>query len=321
MLLGKEADINVESDDGTPLCVAVKYGLTDMVARLVARGADIDRVSWTEAPLHVSVQGSPEYHVRFGSWSSSILMNLFLGKGASVDVRSQYGSTPLHLAVGWSYLPNIEELIRRKAGVHATDKKGNTPLHNVDYASIVDLLMDAGADVNARNEEGNIPLHGAVARQNVESIRALINHGAELHVKNKDGEALLHLSIRAGHTPETETLLALAESGNNMDLRTTEGYNLFHRLAIDLPVYTKIDLDTLVKILVDVGVSINGVDGQGHTPLDHAIASRDVDLNHPYIVQDLVDEIGPQKLSRILSRLGTKEEKAYMLECSEKERD
>jgi hypothetical protein len=73
--------------------------------------------------------------------------------------------------------------------------------------------------------------------------------------------------------------------------------------------------------LVDVGVSINGVDGQGHTPLDHAIASRDVDLNHPYIVQDLVDEIGPQKLSRILSELGTKEEKAYMLECSEKERD
>ena len=72
-----------------------------------------------------------------------------VSKGASINVKDNFGRTPLHEACWFGHLEVIKYLIEKGAGVNVKNKHGRTPLHLVivyDYWNIVKYLLEKGAE-------------------------------------------------------------------------------------------------------------------------------------------------------------------------------
>jgi len=77
--------------------------------------------------------------------------------GTDLDMKDQYGSTPLVVAITF------------------------------DRTEVAGTLMEAGADVNGRNNDGSTPLHTAAFLCRVEIVQLLLDHGADKTVRNHFG--------------------------------------------------------------------------------------------------------------------------------------
>ena len=77
-------DTRTPSDE-TPLMMACLRGQIDIVRKLIARGADVNKTGWT--PLHYAATGS-----------QIEIMRLLLDQSAYIDAQSPNGTTPLMMA-------------------------------------------------------------------------------------------------------------------------------------------------------------------------------------------------------------------------------
>ena len=113
-----------------------------------------------------------------------------LAAGADVDVKGGWmGGTPLHYAVGEGRNEIAKLLIAKGADVNAKGKFGSTPLHFATSKEIAELLIAEGANVNAKDERGKTPLDLAIQVKNPKTADLLRNHGgktgAELKAEGK----------------------------------------------------------------------------------------------------------------------------------------
>lgn len=82
------------------------------------------------------------------------------------EIRTEQGSTPLHLAATNPDTTAMQVLIAAGANVMARDNDGATPLHMAAYSSRaknVQILLEAGADPFAKTDNGRDP--GSMARK------------------------------------------------------------------------------------------------------------------------------------------------------------
>jgi cytohesin len=143
------------------------------------------------------------------------LVKLLLAKGANVNTRDEYLSTPMHHNISGGageagdLMLGREEKLRKKTGatgpittewlfarrteiakvlvkagarVDSASKWGNTPLHRAslyNQIEIVKLLIEHGADVNAKADEDYTPVDFARSRNHTEVIKILRAHGAK----------------------------------------------------------------------------------------------------------------------------------------------
>ncbi|MCG8340037.1 MAG: ankyrin repeat domain-containing protein [Cytophagales bacterium] len=98
------------------------------------------------------------------------VISSLLDAGASVNVKNNWGETPLHGAAKGGLVEVMQVLIAAGANVNAEDNRGETPLHKLarnagleSHTEAVKALIAAGADVNAKNNEGDTPLQRAGA--------------------------------------------------------------------------------------------------------------------------------------------------------------
>ena len=85
------------------------------------------------------------------------IAKLLIKKGANVNLKADFGYTPLMLATNTAI---AELLIKNGANVNATHQYG-TVFHiaaGVENRSVTRWFMDNGADVNAKDDNGNTPL-------------------------------------------------------------------------------------------------------------------------------------------------------------------
>jgi ankyrin repeat protein len=137
-----------------------------------------------------------------------------LDDGAAVDVYSDDGWTPLHLAAFFGHVKIAEQLLSRGADVLARslNSNANTPLHAALAGSppgdqgpgssqmlLVGLLIGHGADVNSGDRAGWRPLHLAAASDNLDAMKALVAQGGDVHVQNGDGRTPLSLAQEKNH--------------------------------------------------------------------------------------------------------------------------
>ena len=80
---------------------------------------------------------------------------------ADVNIKDQYGITPLHYASYFGYSDLLKILIKTGAKVNARDENGNTPLHIVGSGEAAQMLINEGASVVAFNKERLTPLQTA----------------------------------------------------------------------------------------------------------------------------------------------------------------
>jgi hypothetical protein len=116
---------------------------------------------------------------------------------------------------------------------------GDTALHLAaagHRAEIVRRLIEAGADPNAaKNHRASRPLHYAAdgcpggpiwdAKNQVATIRVLLDHGADLHAQDKNGATALHRSVR---TRCAEAVRCLLKAGSDPTTQNKPGSTPFH---------------------------------------------------------------------------------------------
>lgn len=88
-------------------------------------------------------------------------VNQHIAAGTDLNIKDDYGSTPLNTAIVFGRTDVALALIEGGADHSVTNNEGSTPLHNAAFFCRTDLvkaLLDKGADKSLRNNYGSTPL-------------------------------------------------------------------------------------------------------------------------------------------------------------------
>ncbi|KAK7417660.1 hypothetical protein QQX98_004481 [Neonectria punicea] len=158
LLMENGADPDPQAIEVTPLALAVRRGLTQIVNSLLGAGANSNRLS-----------------------------------NHRDDYEDDWGlQTPLKIALSHGCLEEVRMLLDAKADPNlVSPDDGNPPLHTSLQCSelnsgMTEMLILYGADVNATSEDGGYPVQWAVTYSKDESeanaaVQMLINCGADVN--------------------------------------------------------------------------------------------------------------------------------------------
>jgi serine/threonine-protein phosphatase 6 regulatory ankyrin repeat subunit B len=244
LLIAHGLDVNVKDEEGaSPLHCAAYKGYEDIVAFLLARGADANARTTSNA------------------YSKSFLSE------RDFSYRESPGVTPLHEGVLGGEPNVVSLLLAHGAMATVSDAWGNTPLH---YAAartgrkVAEILIAGGADVNVRNQDGTTPLTIALRKGNVEAAKALTAAGAgKVVMKNRSPR------IRAEHEFKDEPLLHMAVRGSR-SLPWQQGPSEAEPNGTDFR-------REWIELLLANGADPNERDEKGDTPLQTALFLGDED--------------------------------------------
>lgn len=99
--------------------------------------------------------------------------------GANINLKDQYGFSPLYIAASEGYTEIVRLLLRNNAKVDIIcEESGNsTPLMIAsiyDHPDVVTLLINHNADIEAKDNEGRTALFQAALNKNKEMISILL---------------------------------------------------------------------------------------------------------------------------------------------------
>ncbi|KAG5336685.1 ANK1 protein, partial [Acromyrmex charruanus] len=226
--------VNAPDAEGhTPLHLAVIAGDTQLVAVLLANGADVNAKDLEgHSVLHwATVCGEAE------------CVRLVLAAGARPSTPDLRGGSPLHYAAQCCGAAATAELaVPKKVGL-----------------KVLQTLLEFGADVNAKDEDGRQPILWAASAGSVEAVLALARAGgsAAAGTSDKDGLTALHCAASRGHARCVEVLVNLC--GSHPDYVDDNGCSALHYAA------TLGHADATALIL-KLGADPNRQDRKGRTP-------------------------------------------------------
>ena len=268
-LLAAGADVNARSTDGTPLTqgqkmmlyhtspedtevegvalgwtalhLAARADATDVIAILLAAGADIEAETLFKArPIHTAVD----------SESPNALRQL-LDAGANVNARGSSKAAPLHDAALWGKDAILEMLIHAN-GVKLDLKngEGNTALLMAidhDRRRSVQMLLDAGADLTIKDRKGRTAAdHAQEAGGKLRSMFFAKSNATKPKVTDEQ----LHEAVTEG---DLETIQDAIDQGLDLE-KKLGGWALLPTAVLHSDVYT-------VRMLLDAGIDVNQKNG------------------------------------------------------------
>ena len=142
--------------------------------------------------------------------SLHLVLNSLFDKVRDLNVKDNYGGTPLHRASFTGDLNIVEYLVKAGADIESKDKRGNTPLERAIFKgklSIVKYLIKEGADVNAPSNCGSTPLSASCCYGPFEAAKILIEHGANVDAANQYGTTPLYWALRKNHWKTAQLLI------------------------------------------------------------------------------------------------------------------
>ena len=190
-----------EKLSAVPLYYAARFGFRDVAKRLIL-----------EHPDHVNAQGGfDEAPMHSAARSGHIdILSLLHEHGAYVEVRNKKGETPLLIAswrgkreAGWYLIDHCG------ADIHAVDNRGFTTVFMAFRNDVesVRMLIERGAKIHIRNRLGDTPLLDSLrGNGGVELVRLYLDHGADPNVCNKYNQTPLKLA-ELFHLPDIKKLL------------------------------------------------------------------------------------------------------------------
>lgn len=229
--LNKGADINAQSNQGTPLSLASFNGHIEIVEFLIEKGADINmRVEkGGQTPLIAAIVGREE------------IAKLLVEKGADVNVKDNAGWSPLTWASATNRAEIAKLLIDKGAPINEKNNQGQTSLMFASkwgYIEIVELLIDKKVEINMQMDDGWTALMDAIDSDQIEIAKLLIEKGADVNLKSKS---------RA--------------------LETQEGKSVQFGGWTALMVAAFKGHTEIAKLLIEKGADLNAKDEHGQTPL------------------------------------------------------
>jgi len=109
---------------------------------------------------------------------------------APLETRTEWGATVLHRAAQFGCRNLVEIFLDRGFSVNVRDSKKDTSLHcscagSKDTADVAELLLNRGADINARNTYGDSPLMVAALYSSERHVNLLLSRGANAQLKSR----------------------------------------------------------------------------------------------------------------------------------------
>lgn len=128
-----------------------------------------------------------------------------------VNTHSLDGFTPLGLACYFGHEEIARFLVMKGAEVNVPSNNGYNvfPIHSAVAANnlnITKMLLDAGAYPNVCQRSGVAPLHTAAQSGNIELIILLLEHGAEVTLRMEGGKLPADLAAEKGFHEIAEIL-------------------------------------------------------------------------------------------------------------------
>lgn len=167
--MGASAEYHLSVEE-TPLEVAAIKGYSRVERALLRHGA----------------KESLRYWVAKGNRDA--VLKTLQADPSKIELTTSSGVTLLHVAASTGRAPIVEILLKLGARPNSRTEFGSTPLHLAatplrkkslrQYALCVDLLLAYGGDINAEDWVGETPLSAASARGAREMVRLLEARGA-----------------------------------------------------------------------------------------------------------------------------------------------
>ncbi len=306
-LLENGADVNVQDESWmktgrTPLMLAVAQGDAALVQLILSKGANLDLknkdgdtalslakkkgltyiAQLLEAPGSASKEPSPQTDLFFKAVKEKRLdeVKVQVAKGADVNCRNSYGSTPLMAAADGNAPEIAGYLLKRGADVNAKNGTNNTALiyaARKGHIRIVNALLRKKADPNVKDIAGGDALIYAVLNKKTEVVWALLQHGAGVNEKYDDKNTALITAVKEGSADIINLLTA-----RRADVNATDQFDM-----TALMIACEKGRADIVATLLEAGADIHKKSKYGDSALSKAITAK-----HARIVSLLLKKSG-----------------------------
>ena len=252
----------------TALAAAVWEGRLEVVRALHAAGAQADPPCKPSVMFAAAMTGNAE------------LVAYLLQAGAQYQAYDETGITPLYAASLRGHMAVVEHLVDAIGDVDAPCTNGRaTALHAAAYAdrlAVVKRLVQRGASVVAKDNEGYLPLHMAAEAGALDVVVFLRQRGSPVDCNTGAGVTAVELASAHGHVAVMQALLRMGA--------VLEAPLAKKRSDSPLHIAAKHGQVDVVSFLLDMGMSPNGVNASGQTPLLLAVES-----GHASVVRKLME--------------------------------
>jgi ankyrin repeat protein len=294
----------------TPLIAAARTGDSRMVQLLLDAGADassVDRLDhtaydWAVEDRHKRVaailQKATPRRIVYETELDRLLEAIRtkhtrktsdqISRGVQLNERNELGWSPLETAIDSGNLPIVKMLLRHGARVDMSDVEGVDPLESVVRKwkpAIILALLKTGA--HPRTDTFSDPVITAAAIGSLSITRALLKAGSNPNSATASGETSLMSAANAGALGAARLLLSV---GAEVNAANNDGWTaLFYAVQKGgrrKPRYAHLGKATIpperrlremdrkairmVRLLLDIGASVNLRDKRGKTPLAYA---------------------------------------------------
>ena len=283
---------------GTPLCAAAAGGVEEVVATLLAHGADIDATGSAHNGPALCCAASRGY---------LSTVSLLIDRGANVNVRYRDFGSPLGVAAYNGYFDVVQILLKHGADPnHGLSARHGTALccaASNGHLNIVLLLLKYGAKPNAENGKFDIVLHSPVGNR-VMARRDMVELFLDCPAKvDREAGGFGNALCCAASKGHRDVVIALIANGADDSTWRKTGSALGHAainghidivdLLLDFPVHCTRELApfgtilgaacywrdiNLVRTLLSRGVPVNEQGGLYYSALGCAMKSKDHDV-------------------------------------------
>ncbi|EME89174.1 uncharacterized protein MYCFIDRAFT_149777 [Pseudocercospora fijiensis CIRAD86] len=297
-LIQSGISVNCRDEHGqTALHYAAQSGFIECIELLTRHGADLRSIDNSGfSPLLWAVIAGQESATRklfftdarasstsadgksalawAASLGSSAIVRMLVEHRASmgVDPRTAQQTLPLEEAAASGNLDIVGLLLDRGEDANGRDRDGWCAIHwaaEEGHCGIVALLLTRGANPDALSSYGTSPLHCAANGGHGFIVDLLLKHGADPLKSTCHGWTALHHAAFMGHSHVMKCLLEDAR------IRSTAFQQDNHGWAVtNLRQAVAIGSVHMIKLLVNLGHNINGVDSGRRTALYYAAKKR-----------------------------------------------
>jgi ankyrin repeat protein len=237
-----EVDVNKASESGiTPLLMVAEVGWTDVMRKLLKRGAHVDAAPRGRTAEEAKIAGSTPL-IGATKYNNPEAVKLLLQQGANPNHQNQSGISALMLASEQGFVECVKNLCEGGANVE---------------------LAPSGKTALSMNLSGQTPLFCAAKEGHQEIVRYLLDRGANPNATNHYGVSVLWIPSQRGLFKIVELLLErgadaeIAPSGPEAEERSICGWT---------PLYAAIKSRQydVVKLLLQAGANPNAVTSLGN---------------------------------------------------------
>lgn len=132
-----------------------------------------------------------------GEQGGTCSLHILLKAGADLNTRDDKGLTALYWSAQCGNEAAICALVQAGADVHAKDEMGWTALYCSSFhdEASVRTLLGAGAEVNASDEEGLTALHLATDEGHATIVQLLVEAGADVRLRASSSSNKLYTDL------------------------------------------------------------------------------------------------------------------------------